>query len=192
MPVRSAMLKPHQQWIVAAENRELAFQKRNADTNERYNTFTRDLSPLPVGTRVLIQDHAQKRRWNRSGVIVERLDRKYTIRMDGSGRIVSRNRKFLKVARGVAHENDWDPSDHGTTSAGHETHDTQDSISEDIPTGDQADQTHDSNATNGTPRGQSQANENNIESTPERVRPASPIPAMVRRLLPYNKPGIKE
>ena len=192
VPVRSAMLKPHQQWIVAAENRELAFQKRNADTNERYNTFTRDLSPLPVGTRVLIQDHAQKRRWNRSGVIVERLDRKYTIRMDGSGRIVSRNRKFLKVARGVAHENDWDPSDHGTTSAGHETHDTQDSISEDIPTGDQADQTHDSNATNGTPRGQSQANENNIESTPERVRPASPIPAMVRRLLPYNKPGIKE
>ncbi len=96
LPARSTLLKPHKRWITAARNREKAFQQRDTAAKERYNTFSKNLDPLSVGSRVFIQDFQNRRRWNRSGRVVERDDRKYTICMDGSNRVVTRNRKFIK------------------------------------------------------------------------------------------------
>ena len=39
-------------------------------------------------------------RWDKSGVVVENLgNHQYTIKMDGSGRVTLRNRKFLRIIR---------------------------------------------------------------------------------------------
>ena len=52
------------------------------------------LKPLLVKTNVRIQ---VKGRWDRTGRIVEVLPfRQYRVRMDGSGRVTIRNRRFLK------------------------------------------------------------------------------------------------
>ncbi len=96
LPVDPRALKPSKLWIEAADKREEAFSKRNADMATRYDRHARPLLPLSVGTRVFIQDYDGKKRWSRSGVIVEMDGRKCFIKMDGSGRIVSRNRRFIK------------------------------------------------------------------------------------------------
>ena len=63
---------------------------------EWYNQHTRNLPPLTIGDSVTIQSHVN-RRWDTTGKIVECLpDRQYTIRMDGSGRVTLRNRRFLR------------------------------------------------------------------------------------------------
>ena len=63
---------------------------------EDYDRTAHTLPPLNVGTYVALQD--PHNRWNRTGRIVEALaDRQYRVRVDGSGRITLRNRRFLKL-----------------------------------------------------------------------------------------------
>ena len=57
------------------------------------------LPQLPVGPVVQVQNQRGKDplRWNRSGIVVESLEnQQYTVKMDGSGRVSLRNRKFLR------------------------------------------------------------------------------------------------
>ena len=68
---------------------------------ERWSEHTRNLSPLSLGQRVLVQNQhgAGKiaKRWDRSGTVIEDLGyNKYRIRVDGSGRVTDRNRQFLR------------------------------------------------------------------------------------------------
>ena len=85
----------HKDWVIAAEEREALFAKRNKAIETRYNQHTRALPDLSVGTNVLIQ--TGKSKWKRQGVIVERLaHRQYRIKVYGSGRITLRNRRFIK------------------------------------------------------------------------------------------------
>ena len=73
----------------------MAKTNQNTDNKGKNN---RTLPPLEVGKRVHIQNHATNK-WDRSGTIMEALDhRKYTVKMDGSGRLSKRNRRHLKVA----------------------------------------------------------------------------------------------
>ena len=52
------------------------------------------MTPLKVGTQVRIQSG---RRWSKSGRVVEtHPNRQYTVRVDGSGRVTLRNRRFLR------------------------------------------------------------------------------------------------
>ena len=55
------------------------------------------LPKLAVGQHVRVQDSVTKR-WDRSGVVTRILRpiRQHTIRLDGSGRLVLRNRRFLR------------------------------------------------------------------------------------------------
>ncbi|MEL6803224.1 MAG: integrase, partial [Bacteroidota bacterium] len=96
LPTDPRNLRPSKLWLEAAENREKALEKRNLDMSLRYNSNTRPLSVLPAGTKVLVQDVERKGRWNRSGIVVDADDRKYFIRMDGSSRVISRNRRHIK------------------------------------------------------------------------------------------------
>lgn len=100
MPVDPSKLRPHKRWIDAAKRREDAFRERNAAVTKRYNHGTKSHKAIPVGANVLIQDIAGKARgrWNKSGTVVNCNDRKYLIRMHGSKRIVSRNRRFIKTS----------------------------------------------------------------------------------------------
>ena len=86
----------HKEWITSAMQRETAFAKTNETAEDHFNKKAHPLPPLPVQTEVRVQSHGQ---WSKSGRIVEVLpNRQYRVRIDGSGRITLRNRKFLMPA----------------------------------------------------------------------------------------------
>ena len=94
IPTNPKLLRPHKDWIISAENREKAFAHRNMNIENAYNANAHDLKPLQIHTPVRIQD---KGKWFKSGIIIETLsNRQYRIRLDGSGRITLRNRRFIK------------------------------------------------------------------------------------------------
>ena len=96
IPARPSLYKPHPEWVKAASQREIFLSKRNAQLITRYNQIAHPLFPLQLGDRVALQNSRSKR-WDRTGRIVEALaDRQYRVRVDGSGRITLRNRRFLK------------------------------------------------------------------------------------------------
>ena len=85
-----------------ANQREHTFFSRNQQLISQYNNTAHPLQPLDVGSTVLINEGTNRYRWNRLGVVVDRNNRKYTIRMHGSGRIVTRNRRHIKAASSAA------------------------------------------------------------------------------------------
>ena len=69
--------------------------KRNLQLESNYNQRARNLAPLGVGSNVRVQN---KGKWDRTGLIVETLpNRQYRVKLNGSGRITLRNRRFLKL-----------------------------------------------------------------------------------------------
>ena len=100
VPVNPKFYRPHKEWVVSAKEREIAYAKRNEGMIARYNQTAHPLKELEVQTTVLVQEGGK---WRKTGRIVEALpNRQYKIRMEGSGRIVLRNRKFLKTSSGAA------------------------------------------------------------------------------------------
>ena len=86
----------HQEWIELAKEREHTYSRKNHAIAEEYNRRAHTLKPLSPGTVVLIQGKDGK--WVKQGRIVEELEhRQYRIRAFGSGRILLRNRKFIKA-----------------------------------------------------------------------------------------------
>ena len=66
---------------------------------EYWNEHTRQLPPLKVGDFVRIQNQTGQysKRWDKTGTVIEvRQHDQYVIRVDGSGRVTNRNRKFLR------------------------------------------------------------------------------------------------
>ena len=194
LPTRLTLLQPHRQWIIAAENREKALHQRNSSLQQRYNTFTRELHPLSVGDNVLVQDHDGRKRWRKLGVIVEKRDRSYTIRMDGSGRVVRRNRKFLKptLRHNLVHS--WDSTPHSISEF---DPDSEGHLSTQLHNQDQP-SPQPAIESNSQDRASSEiTEENSIHTSPNRqvdTRPQSSTrtPLMLRKLRPYNNQGLKE
>ena len=64
-------------------------------------TAGRKLRSLPIGQEVLVQDHVSKR-WNMSGIVIGiGRNRDYNVRMP-SGRVLWRNRRFLRPVQGTS------------------------------------------------------------------------------------------
>ena len=66
---------------------------------ERWAEHTKRLPPLVVGNYVRIQNQTgtHPTQWDKTGIVVEvRQFDQYVVRVDGSGRITVRNRKFLR------------------------------------------------------------------------------------------------
>ena len=99
IPPQPILYKPHPEWVSAAQRREEMLHHRNAKIVERYNKYTQythNLPPLQDGDTVAIQSPINHR-WNTTGKIISSLpDRQYRIRVNGSGRITLRNRRFLR------------------------------------------------------------------------------------------------
>ena len=94
VPSHPTLYKPHAEWITAARNREKSLSQRNARLIEKYNRTAHTLRPLLKGQIVSIQC-TNNNRWNTTGQIIETLPHnQYRIRVDGSGRITLRNRRF--------------------------------------------------------------------------------------------------
>ena len=85
------------------EDREKGLKMRYTRGLERWSEHTKELPKLKVGDVVLIQNQRgtpkEAKRWDRSGVVleVEKFD-KYMVRVDGTGRITTRNRRYLRKA----------------------------------------------------------------------------------------------
>ena len=66
---------------------------------ERLNAHARQLPQLEIGERVFIQNQngPHPNKWDRSGIVLESLGHdQYTVKVDGSGRLTKRNRRFLR------------------------------------------------------------------------------------------------
>ena len=180
LPTDPRALRPSRLWIKAASRREEAFYKRNLEMSQRYDSTARSLSPIPVGTRVLIQECYGKKRWCKSGVVVEFNNRKYFIKMDGSGRVLSRNRRFIRPVMG----DDNEPVDAAIFNPSMPTLSRQaPGVIPSCPN-EIAQLPNDNNQTvasdNELPVGES--------NSTNRIK----VPRMVRELMDHNKPGLLE
>ena len=73
---------------------------------EKWSEHTKRLPPLKVGDRVRIQNQvgSHPTKWDNTGVIIEvRQFDQYVVKVDGSGRVTLRNRKFLRKYVPVQH-----------------------------------------------------------------------------------------
>ena len=99
LPVLPGKYNPHNTWKELLEHREKAMAQRHVAQHEAWSEHTKELPPLPVGTKVFIQNQVgnHPRRWERTGKVVEAKDHdQYTVRVDGTGRVTLRNRRFLR------------------------------------------------------------------------------------------------
>jgi hypothetical protein len=99
IPILPGRYIPHPTWRDTLALREEALRNRHMQAAERWTQHTKRLLPLVVGNHVRIQNQtgAHPTRWDKTGVVIEvRQFDQYAVRVDGSGRITIRNRKFLR------------------------------------------------------------------------------------------------
>ena len=86
-------------WREAWQLKERALRTRFVKSSEILNRRSRDLPKLSVGERCFVQNQTGPSpiKWDRTGIITEvNPHDQYTIKIDGSGRLTTRNRKFLR------------------------------------------------------------------------------------------------
>ena len=104
LPIKPGSLKMNPEWQKLLENRDLAMARRHAKRGQDLEEHTRKLRQLEVGEVVAVQNQKGNKptRWDHTGTIVEvRPNDQYVVKVDGSGRLTVRNRKFLKPIKPV-------------------------------------------------------------------------------------------
>uniref|UniRef100_A0A1A8A0J0 Gypsy retrotransposon integrase-like protein 1 n=1 Tax=Nothobranchius furzeri TaxID=105023 RepID=A0A1A8A0J0_NOTFU len=115
-------------WRQAWAAKEEALRTRMARTTESLREHVRPLRPLVVGEAVFLQNlvGCSPRAWDRSGVVVESLGHdQYRVRVDVSGRLTLRNRRFLRAftpATPRTHPESAAPLPASNTASNDETH----------------------------------------------------------------------
>ena len=87
-------------WRDAWAAKEDALRTRMSRTTESLAAHSRPLHPLHVGDRVFVQNQRgpNPNKWDKSGTVVETLEHdQYRVKVDGSGRLTLRNRRFLRA-----------------------------------------------------------------------------------------------
>ena len=185
VPAQPQHYRLHKEWVIAADERELALSRRDHNIQESYNMTSHNLAPLTIGTAVPVQNQRGNypKRWERTGQIVDILpNRQYNIRMDGSGRITLRNRRFLKPTITQALPNPYPSAETKPNAINHKqpvTHPTpimsQPSIAEPQPNIE-------------IPQPDIPEDIDQLVNPPRRHK----LPLALRRLTNYNKPGVGE
>ena len=86
-------------WREAWALKETSLRTRYARSQEALNAHARQVPPLNIGDKCFIQNGAgnHPKRWDRTGTVTEVLGHdKYCVKVDGSGRVTTRNRKYLR------------------------------------------------------------------------------------------------
>ena len=99
IPVHPGRYLPHPTWRQTLHAREEALRNRHEKTCERLTEHTQRLPPLKVGDHVRVQNQygPHSRKWDKTAIVIEvRQYNQYIIKIDGSGRVSLRNRKFLR------------------------------------------------------------------------------------------------
>lgn len=85
-----------QHWQDVLTRREKEMSQSTKEVKENYEIHARRLSVLPIGIKVAIQD-VKSKCWDRSEIVIEANNfRQYVIKVDGSGRLLNRNRRHLR------------------------------------------------------------------------------------------------
>ena len=101
LPIKPGLFNPAEVWVTNREQRELALRHRVTRGGERWSEHTRPLPKLDQGAHVFVQNQRGVgkaiKRWDRTATIVEdEGNDKYMIKIDGSGRVEHRNRRYLR------------------------------------------------------------------------------------------------
>ena len=99
IPIHPGRYLPHPAWRQTLLAREEALRNRHEKMCERLLEHTQHLPPLKVGDCVRLQNQRgpNATKWDKSGIVIEvRQFDQYVIRVDGSGQVTLRNRKFLR------------------------------------------------------------------------------------------------
>ena len=99
LPAPMSRYKAQPGWLLLKDDRERALRKRALLNSARLAVGTRELKPLQVGDTVQVQNQVGNHpsRWDITGLIVEtRPFDQYIVKVHGSGRLTTRNRKFLR------------------------------------------------------------------------------------------------
>ena len=99
IPVHPGKYRPHPTWRDTLVSREEALRNRHMKDFERLSEHTVNLPPLKVGDYVRIQNQVgpHPTKWDKTGIVIEvRQFHQYVVRVDGSGRVTLRNRRFLR------------------------------------------------------------------------------------------------
>ena len=81
------------------EYRERALARRLDRDGARLEQYTKKQKLIPVGDTVVVQNQTGRfpKKWDKTGVVVENMDHdKVLVRMDGSRRLTTRNRRFVR------------------------------------------------------------------------------------------------
>lgn len=99
IPAMIGKYVPHESWANMLNHREHVLKERYVKGKEAWSEHTRKLPDLRVGDLCFIQNQTGNypKRFDKTGRIVEVLQNdQYKLRVDGSGRITLRNRRFLR------------------------------------------------------------------------------------------------
>ena len=99
IPIHPGRYTPHSTWRETLQAREEALRNRHIRSAERWAKHTHRLPPLAVGDYVRLQNQTgpHPKKWDKTGHVIEvRQFDQYVIKVDGSGRVTLRNRKFLR------------------------------------------------------------------------------------------------
>ena len=112
LPIIPGKLKLHPEWRITMEQRETALAKRHVRRETELQRHTKAQAKLSVGDTVLVQNQEGNKplRWDRTGTITQSKEYdQYEVKMDGSGRLSLRNRRFLcPITPFTRRESDWE------------------------------------------------------------------------------------
>ena len=100
IPIPVGRYTPHETWRELMDHREKAMAHRHQLGHEKWSEHVTKLPALKVGDKVFLQNQVgnHPRLWERTGTVVEVLQHdQYRVRVDGSGRVTLRNRKYLRL-----------------------------------------------------------------------------------------------
>ena len=87
------------QWKKALQVKEQALKTRYVKTLESLSEHSRSLPALDVGDQVMIQNQSGRfpKKWDKSGVVIDMKDNdQHVVKVNRSGRLTLRNRRFLR------------------------------------------------------------------------------------------------
>ena len=98
-PANPKFYELHQERLLSVSDHEKALSKRNEKILKKYNSTSKTLPDIPVGTQVIIHQPQEKGkpRWSKTEEVFNKLpNRQYNIKCHATGRMAVRNRKFIK------------------------------------------------------------------------------------------------
>lgn len=191
----------HPTWREAWSAKENALRARFVKSSEALNEHSKKLKQISIGDRCFIQNQTGNapNKWERTGTIVETKPHdQYIVKIDGSGRLTTRNRQFLRLFEPASMEVQYAPppartqipNEQKTKPTTVENKVEAQLLNENVPSYLDPPDTQPPEQTyqNATPK--MFADNQPPEQTYQNATPK--IPAAIQRLQSYNRDGLRE